>query len=57
MQFLRYSKWFFFLSLLVIVPGVYSLIRYGLRPSIGFTGGTLLEVRLPEGAELNKDHH
>ena len=56
MQFLRYSKWFFFLSLLVIVPGVYSLIRYGLRPSIDFTGGTLLEVRLPEGAELTRDN-
>lgn len=54
MHFLRYSKWFFLLSLLVILPGVYSLIRYGLRPSVDFTGGSLLEVRLPEGSELTQ---
>ncbi|MDA1079683.1 MAG: protein translocase subunit SecF [bacterium] len=55
MQFLRYSKWFFFLSLLVIVPGLYSLVRYGLRPSIDFTGGSLLEVRLPVGSSMSKE--
>ncbi len=27
------------------MPGVFSLLRWGLRPSIDFTGGTLLEVR------------
>ena len=39
-------KWLYFLiSALVIIPGVYSLIRWGLKPSIDFTGGTLLEIR------------
>ena len=39
-------KWLYFLiSALVIIPGVYSLIRWGLKPSIDFTGGTLLEVK------------
>lgn len=38
-------KWLFFLfSGLVIVPGCYSLIRYGLKPSIDFTGGSLIEL-------------
>lgn len=32
------------LSALVLVPGVFSLIRFGLRPSIDFTGGTLVEL-------------
>ena len=33
--------WIYFaISALVIVPGVYSLIRYGFRPSIEFTGGS-----------------
>lgn len=33
------------ISGLVLVPGTYSLIRWGLRPAIDFTGGTLLELR------------
>lgn len=44
---IRFSKhlWLYALiSGLVLVPGIYSLIRFGLRPSIDFTGGTLLEV-------------
>lgn len=33
------------ISGLAIVPGMYSLIRYRLRPSIDFTGGTLMELK------------
>ncbi len=33
------------ISSLVLVPGVYSLIRWGLHPSIDFTGGTLVELK------------
>lgn len=33
------------ISGLVLVPGVYSLIRWGVKPAIDFTGGTLLELR------------
>lgn len=29
----------------VLVPGMYSLIRYHIRPSIDFTGGALIEVK------------
>jgi len=45
------------ISGLVLVPGVYSLVRYGLRPSIDFTGGTLIEVKstvVPTGASVQK---
>lgn len=45
---IRFSKWiwlYFLISAFVLVPGVYSLIRYGLRPSIDFAGGTLVELR------------
>ncbi len=39
-------KWLYFLlSALVIVPGVISLLLWGLKPSIDFTGGTLLELQ------------
>jgi len=36
------------ISALVLVSGTYSLIRYGLRPSIDFTGGTLVELKTDE---------
>lgn len=45
---IRFSKWigvYFILSALVIVPGIVSLVRFGLRPAIDFSGGTLLELR------------
>jgi len=46
---IRFSKyiWLYILiSALVILPGIYSLFRWGLRPSIDFTGGTVLAVKL-----------
>jgi len=42
-NFMKY-KWLYFLfSLLFILPGIYFLLRFGLKPSVDFTGGTLLE--------------
>ncbi len=43
-KFSKYIWLYFFLSSLVLVPGVFFLIRFGLRPAIDFTGGTLLEI-------------
>jgi len=37
---------FFFISGLVIVPGIISLLLFGVRLSIDFTGGTLLELKI-----------
>lgn len=42
---MKYKNVFFVISLLVILPGIFSLTRWGLKPSIDFTGGTLLEIR------------
>lgn len=53
MKLLRFRKFYFILSLTVIVPGLISLLLFGLRPSIDFTGGTLLELRF--GAESSVD--
>lgn len=41
--------WFFLISMLVIVPGVIALLVWGLPLAIDFTGGSLLEVRFPQG--------
>lgn len=48
MQFMKYKWWYFAISLLILIPGVYSLIRYQLKLAIDFTGGTLLEIQIPQ---------
>lgn len=45
---IRFSKfiWLYvFISGIVLIPGIYSLIRFGFKPSIDFSGGTLVEYR------------
>ena len=45
---IRFSKyiWLYFsISGVVLAAGIYSLVVWGLRPSIDFTGGTLVEVK------------
>jgi preprotein translocase subunit SecF len=44
-SFMKYRRLFFVVSGLVIIPGLISIALYGLRPSIDFTGGTLLELQ------------
>lgn len=41
----------FTISLIVIIPGLLSLIFFGLKPGIDFTGGTLWEVRFDNPVE------
>lgn len=50
---MRFKPLYFIISLMVILPGVYSLIQNGLRPSIDFTGGTLIELKAPMEYPLN----
>jgi preprotein translocase subunit SecF len=42
---MKYKFIYFTISLVVLLPGIFSLLRYGLRLSIDFTGGSLLEVQ------------
>ncbi len=45
---IRFSKYiwvYFLLSALIIVPGLITLFRFGLRPAVDFTGGTLFEIK------------
>lgn len=42
LQPMKYWWFYFVISLMVIIPGTYSLIKYGLKPSIDFTGGTTI---------------
>lgn len=45
-RFMRYKYLYFLISALVLIPGAFSLGRWGLRPAIDFTGGSLLEIKI-----------
>ena len=45
MNFKKYRYLYFIFSLCFIVPGLISLVMFGVKPSIDFTGGSLLEVK------------
>lgn len=48
MNLVKHKNLYFLISGIVIIPGVISLILFGLRPSIDFTGGSRFEVQLSE---------
>jgi preprotein translocase subunit SecF len=55
-RFVERKFWYFALSALLIVPGVFFLSIGGLKPGIEFKGGTLLDLRFtvpPPAAELH----
>lgn len=41
-QPMKYKLIYFLISLAVILPGIYSLVRYGFQLSIDFTGGSVI---------------
>ncbi|MCL5411735.1 MAG: protein translocase subunit SecF [Patescibacteria group bacterium] len=53
------KKWiYFFLSAILIIPGIFSLASWGLNAGIDFTGGTLLELKLEKassGVNISSD--
>lgn len=48
MDIIGKKKWYFGLSLLVIIPGLISLLLFGLRLSIEFTGGSRFTLLFPQ---------
>jgi preprotein translocase subunit SecF len=50
---MKYKYIYFAISLLVIIPGLYFLARYGLKLSIDFTGGSVIEVNNYEAVKNN----
>lgn len=51
MNLIKYKWLYFILSGLVILPGLFYLVRYGLHLGIDFTGGTLLELQFTQPKE------
>jgi preprotein translocase subunit SecF len=52
--FMKYKWLYFGISLLIMIPGIISLLVFGLRLSIDFTGGTLLEIQTASPAASAK---
>ncbi len=46
MNLMKFKKIYFLISLTFLIPGLLSLLLFGLKPAIDFTGGSLLELRL-----------
>lgn len=49
-NFLKYKRFYFLLSALIILPGLVSLVVFGLKPGIDFTGGSRWEIKLEREA-------
>jgi len=54
MNWMRFKWLYFILSAFVIIPGIVSLVTFGLRPGIDFTGGSLLELKSESGLNPNE---
>ena len=51
MNLMKFKKIYFLISLTFLIPGLISLLLFGLKPAIDFTGGSLLELHF-----LNSDN-
>ncbi|MFC1627140.1 protein translocase subunit SecF [Patescibacteria group bacterium] len=45
-NFIKFKRFYFLFSLLFLLPSIYFLSRFGLKPALDFTGGSLLEVQI-----------
>lgn len=54
MHLMRYKVWFFVISTLVILPGLFFLFKGGLKFGIDFTGGALLEYKFEKPIAKNE---
>ena len=59
MNFLKYHKFYFAFSGILILASISCLVIFGLKPGIDFTGGSILEVEYKDGRpsaeEIKKD--
>jgi len=48
MNIISKKRLYYLISLVIIIPGLISLVLYGLRPSIDFTGGSRMRLAFPK---------
>jgi preprotein translocase subunit SecF len=54
MNIIGKKYWYFLLSLIIIIPGIISLLTFGLNLSIEFTGGSRLTFSFPKELSSNQ---
>lgn len=45
LDFMKYKYLYFLISALFLLPSFFSLFKWGLKPAIDFTGGSILEIK------------
>ncbi len=53
MNILKYSKLYYLFSIIVLLVGVLALFQFGLKLSIDFTGGSLLEIKVNDQTDTS----
>ncbi|MFZ5590779.1 MAG: protein translocase subunit SecF [Bacillota bacterium] len=53
-HFVKLRKYWYILSLAIIIPGLFSLMVRGLNLGIDFTGGNILEVRFTQQVTIDR---
>jgi preprotein translocase subunit SecF len=51
---IKYRKWWYLISLIIIIPGIAATAFWGLKPSIDFTGGSRMELKGTSDIEKSK---
>lgn len=51
-DWMKYNWLYFMISGLFLLPGIISLVVFGVKPSIDFVGGSMMEVQLQNGVNL-----
>lgn len=54
LNLIRNRRRWYVLSAILILPGLVSLLLFGLRLGIDFTGGSLLEIQVPSGTQAQQ---
>lgn len=51
LELVKYRRWWYAFSGVIIVPGLICLALFGLKLGIDFTGGSLIELKVPVGTQ------
>ncbi|MBR1646524.1 MAG: protein translocase subunit SecF, partial [Selenomonadaceae bacterium] len=48
------GKVWFIISLLIIIPGIFSMLTHGFNFGIDFTGGTIIDLKFEQPVSLSQ---